>query len=63
MNIAAASILAKTYRDNIMIGLSKEYPLYKWGKNKGYPTVEHRKEIFKNGKCIHHRNSFQLKKI
>jgi ribonuclease HII len=60
MNIAAASILAKTYRDKLMRELAIFHPLYKWEKNKGYPTKEHRLAIIKNGKCEHHRNSFQL---
>ena len=62
MNIAAASVLAKTYRDKIMCELSEEFPSYNWKKNKGYPTKEHRTAIFYNGRCIHHRKSFQIKK-
>ena len=61
MNIAAASILAKTHRDQIMKGLSKSFPIYKWAKNKGYPTMEHRTAIASAGRCKHHRKSFQLK--
>lgn len=61
MNIAAASILAKTHRDQIMKGLSKSFPIYKWAKNKGYPTMEHRTAITRAGRCKHHRKSFQLK--
>lgn len=60
MNIAAASILAKTYRDAYMLKLHREFPMYNWAKNKGYPTVEHRKAILEFGSCQHHRNSFKL---
>jgi ribonuclease HII len=56
MNIAAASILAKTHRDKIMKELAISHPIYKWEKNKGYPTKEHRKAIIESGKCEHHRN-------
>ena len=59
-SIAAASILAKTYRDEIMESLHKENSAYKWDKNKGYPTKEHREAIRLNGISIHHRKSFQL---
>ncbi|HOP03391.1 MAG TPA: ribonuclease HII [Tenuifilaceae bacterium] len=58
--IAAASILAKTYRDDFMLELSEKYPPYLWHKNKGYPTQEHRKAIEKHGVSPHHRNSFKL---
>jgi ribonuclease HII len=60
MSIAAASILAKTYRDEYMIKLSAEYPGYGWEKNMGYPTAEHREGIRKMGPTIYHRRSFQL---
>jgi|TARA_B110000263_G_C15298500_1_gene506741 ribonuclease HII len=60
MNIAAASILAKTFRDNFMKMISKEFPVYRWDKNKGYPTKEHRDLIKKNGPCVHHRKSFKM---
>ncbi len=60
MNIAAASILAKTYRDEIMEGLHKKYPQYDWAKSKGYPTKKHREAIANNGTTPHHRMSFQL---
>lgn len=60
LNIAAASILAKTYRDEWMEKMHEEYPYYNWKKNKGYPTKEHRNGIRKYGACLHHRNSFQL---
>jgi len=60
MSIAAASILAKTYRDEYMIGLHDEYPMYNWKQNKGYPTVEHREAIKKYGITKYHRKSFKL---
>ena len=59
-NIAAASILAKTYRDDYMRKIEHEFPEYGWNKNKGYPTVTHRKAIEKFGITEHHRNSFKL---
>ena len=58
--IAAASVLAKTYRDNIMKKLADEFPDYNWQNNKGYPTKKHRNAIEKNGISKHHRKSFQL---
>ncbi|MBQ5814657.1 MAG: ribonuclease HII, partial [Flavobacteriales bacterium] len=58
--IAAASILAKTHRDELMASLSAEYPMYLWDKNKGYPTTDHRKAIKEHGPCPHHRMSFRL---
>ena len=60
LSIAAASILAKNYRDKLMINLHKEYSNYKWDTNKGYPTNEHRLNIKKYGITKHHRKSFQL---
>ena len=60
MSIAAASVLAKTARDMIMKGLSKEYPEYGWENNQGYPTKKHRVGIKKLGANIHHRKSFRL---
>lgn len=60
LSIAAASILAKTYRDDFMKTAAETYPQYGWKKNKGYPTVEHRKAILQFGACIHHRRSFRL---
>lgn len=60
MSIAAASILAKTYRDEYMERLHQEYPTYKWLKNKGYPTKEHRDAIAEYGATPHHRMSFTL---
>ncbi len=56
--IAAASILAKTSRDQYMIKLSKSYPQYKWAKNKGYGTAEHRAAILQYGLSPYHRKSF-----
>lgn len=60
MSIAAASILAKTYRDKYMTELSSDFPNYLWEKNKGYPTLEHRKAIDIHGITLHHRRSFKL---
>ena len=60
LHIAAASILAKTYRDDYMATLHKDYPVYNWQKNKGYPTAEHRDAIRKNGPTAYHRKSFRL---
>lgn len=60
LNIAAASILAKTYRDEYMENLHLEFPHYNWKKNKGYPTIEHRKGISEFGTTIHHRMTFRL---
>lgn len=59
-SIAAASILAKTYRDEYMENLAKEYPQYDWQKNKGYPTKAHRKAIQTHGTTPHHRLTFNL---
>jgi len=60
LNIAAASVLAKTYRDDYMEKIHKDYPVYNWARNKGYPTKEHRLAIKEFGACLHHRNSFKL---
>ena len=60
LHIAAASILAKTYRDLYMEQLHQEYPMYNWKKNKGYPTKEHREAIKKHGPSPYHRKSFRL---
>ena len=60
MSIAAASVLAKTYRDDLMKELDLNFPDYHWKKNKGYPTKQHRKAIAKFGTNIHHRKTFQL---
>lgn len=59
-SIAAASVLAKTHRDEYMYELSKEYPVYNWKKNKGYPTADHRNAIVQHGPCQYHRKSFRL---
>ncbi len=59
-SIAAASVLAKTYRDDLMNGLHKKHPGYQWDKNKGYPTKKHRDAIFRLGITSFHRKSFQL---
>ena len=60
LSIAAASILAKTYRDDYMEKLHLEFPHYNWAKNKGYPTKEHRQAIREFGSTNHHRLSFKL---
>ena len=60
LNIAAASVLAKTYRDDFMKKLDLDHPQYQWKKNKGYPTLAHREGIQKYGVSEHHRTSFQL---
>ena len=60
LNIAAASILAKTYRDELMLNLDQNFKNYRWNKNKGYGTKEHREAILKHGATKHHRKSFRL---
>lgn len=60
LHIAAASILAKTYRDELMFDLHQKHPLYDWDKNKGYPTKKHREYIEKHGISKHHRTGFKL---
>ncbi len=60
LSIAAASILAKTYRDEYMNTIHKEFPMYQWNKNKGYPTKTHREAIRKYGVTKYHRKSFRL---
>lgn len=60
MSIAAASILAKTYRDDYMLRIAKEYPMYDWQSNKGYPTAKHRAAIREYGTTPHHRMTFNL---
>jgi ribonuclease HII len=60
LNIAAASILAKTYRDAYMEKIAKDFPQYDWGNNKGYPTKKHREGIREYGSCLHHRKTFKL---
>ncbi len=60
LNIAAASVLAKTARDQLMRQLHREFPEYGWDGNKGYPTASHREAIRKYGPSPHHRKSFRL---
>ena len=60
LSIAAASILAKTYRDDYMLQLADEYPSYGWQQNKGYPTRAHREAISKHGITPYHRKTFTL---
>ena len=60
-NIAAASILAKTYRDDYMESIHQKFPIYDWKNNKGYGTMHHIEMIRKHGKTIFHRKSFKLK--
>ncbi|WP_395065158.1 ribonuclease HII [Flavobacterium sp.] len=60
MSIAAASVLAKTYRDEYMDKIHEEFPMYNWKQNKGYPTKEHREAIRKYGTTKYHRMSFRL---
>jgi ribonuclease HII len=57
-SIAAASILAKVERDNYMIELGKDFPVYNWAKNKGYGTLDHREALLKYGPTEHHRTTF-----
>ena len=60
MSIAAASILAKTYRDKLMCDMHDEFPQYNWKQNKGYPTKEHRRAIMEFGDTHYHRKTFRL---
>jgi ribonuclease HII len=60
MSIAAASVLAKTYRDEFMEKIHEQHPEYNWQKNKGYPTKEHREAIRQFGATTYHRKSFKL---
>ena len=60
LSIAAASVLAKTYRDDYMIALADQFPLYDWKSNKGYPTLKHRAAIAKYGTTPYHRMTFRL---
>jgi ribonuclease HII len=62
-SIAAASVLAKTYRDDYMRKLAAEYPEYGWERNMGYPTKEHVDAIIRLGYTPHHRKSFHLKQL
>ena len=59
-NIAAASVLAKTHRDEFMLKLHEEFPQYAWDRNMGYPTKAHRAAIAEHGACEHHRMTFAL---
>ncbi|MFT5480344.1 MAG: ribonuclease HII [bacterium] len=63
LHIAAASILAKTHRDEYMAKLHGDFPEYNWKQNKGYPTIEHRKAVVQFGQSIHHRKSFKSKAL
>tara|TARA_R110000751_G_scaffold39467_2_gene93743 strand:- start:33886 stop:34485 length:600 start_codon:yes stop_codon:yes gene_type:complete len=60
LSIAAASVLAKTYRDEYMNKIHEEFPMYNWKQNKGYPTKQHREAIRKYGPTKYHRKSFKL---
>ena len=59
-NIAAASVLAKTHRDEYMMRIAEEYPMYGWAKNKGYPTREHRLAVREYGLSPYHRKTFNV---
>lgn len=61
LSIAAASILAKTFRDDFMVNLDSEYPIYNWKSNMGYPTYKHQKAILEYGRSPFHRKSFHIK--
>jgi ribonuclease HII len=60
LNIAAASILAKTHRDEFMVRISEEFPLYQWHQNKGYPTISHRTASLEYGLTPYHRRTFTI---
>ena len=60
LSIAAASILAKTYRDDYMLSLAEDYPQYDWQSNMGYPTKKHRQAILEHGITPYHRKSYNL---
>jgi ribonuclease HII len=60
LSIAAASILAKTYRDDLMTRLAEEFPHYGWDTNVGYPTTQHRRALNEKGPTVHHRRTFRL---
>ena len=60
LSIAAASVLAKTYRDEFMEKIHQEYPMYNWKQNKGYPTKQHRNAIREFGITNYHRKTFRL---
>lgn len=59
-SIAAASVLAKTYRDKLMLELHEEFPMYGWNENKGYATAKHRNALAQFGECVYHRKTFRL---
>jgi ribonuclease HII len=59
-SIAAASILAKTYRDDFMEKIASEFPQYDWASNKGYPTLKHREAVLQHGFSPYHRRSFKV---
>lgn len=63
MSIAAASILAKTHRDEYMMKLHSEYPHYAWDKNKGYGTIKHRRQLMQHGVSPYHRKTFAWKVV
>lgn len=63
LSIAAASILAKTYRDDFMLKIHEEFPHFDWKQNKGYPTKKHREILMQKGATPYHRNSFKLKEM
>ena len=63
LSIAAASILAKTYRDDHMKALAEVHPQYDWHSNKGYPTKKHRSAILEYGPTAHHRKSFRVRPV
>jgi len=60
LSIAAASILAKTYRDEYMDAIAADYPAYDWLSNKGYPTLKHRHAVMAHGLSPHHRKTFKI---
>lgn len=60
LSIAAASILAKTYRDEYMDNIAIDFPQYEWKSNKGYPTIVHRKAVLEHGHTVHHRKTFRV---
>lgn len=60
LSIAAASILAKTYRDEYMERIAGDFPQYEWQSNKGYPTIVHRNAVLQHGHTIHHRRTFRV---
>lgn len=60
LSIAAASVLAKTYRDELMARLAVDFPQYGWETNAGYPTIQHRRALNEKGPTVHHRRTFRL---